>query len=60
MPNTERDAPIRPKLLSDNELPKIETSTSDSAAPIRAIPNKDTEEPSREKLLKEIELPIWR
>jgi hypothetical protein len=59
---TDNDAPRRTKLLIDNELPQLATSTTDRAnkEPSLAIPNSANVEPIREQLLRDRDDPNWK
>jgi hypothetical protein len=57
-PYTDRDEPMRLKLLMDSELPHVTKSRTDSVLPNLTIPKTDNAEPRREKLLSDSEDPI--
>jgi hypothetical protein len=57
-PYTDKDEPMRPKLLMDSELPTVMKSRTDSVLPNLTMPKTDKAEPRREKLLSDNEDPI--
>jgi hypothetical protein len=56
-PTRDMDAPTRPKLRTESELPIKVAEKTEKVAPSLAIPNNDIEEPKRAKLRRDKELP---